>query len=86
MRHILDPAQFHGEAEFGIGYPDFRRIGIGYRHYYQPPIDFLAPVHPRCVFLPDIAALGEGHAVQFGGIAFQPEQIGQLGVALGHAQ
>jgi hypothetical protein len=45
----------------------------------------LPPIHAGGVFLSDIAPLGKGHAVQFDGIAFQPEQIDDFR-AFGHAQ
>ena len=52
----------------------------------QPPIDLLSPVHPRRVFLADEAALAEADAVQFGGIAFEPEDVAELGAAFANAK
>ena len=50
--------------------------------------DLVAMMHPRGVFLPDIAALGIADAVEGVGIAFQPQgfAVAQLRHPLGHAQ
>ena len=56
------------------------------RHDEEPAIDLLPPVHPRGILLADEAALGEADAVQLGGIAFEPEDVAELGAALGDAE
>ena len=52
----------------------------------QPAVDLLPPVHPRGIFLADEAALGEADAVQFRGIAFEPEDVAELGAAFADAE
>ena len=52
----------------------------------QPAVDLGPPVHPRGIFLADEAALGEADAVQLGGIAFEPEEVAELGAAFADAE
>ncbi len=52
----------------------------------QAAVDLGAPVHPRGIFLADEAALGEADAVQFGGVAFEPEDVAKLGAAFADAE
>ena len=52
----------------------------------EPAVDLGSPVHPGGVLLPDEAALGEADAVQFGGVAFEPEDVAELGAALADAE
>ena len=52
----------------------------------QAAIDLLPPVHPRGILLADEAALGEADAVQFRRIAFEPEQVAELGAAFADAE
>ena len=69
--------------------PDNRRARVappsGF-HDDKPAIDLLPPVHPGGILLPDEAALGEADAVQLGGIAFEPEDIAELGPAFADAE
>jgi hypothetical protein len=62
------------------------RAGLGRGHDDEPAVDLLPPVHPRGIFLPDVAALCEADAVQLGGVAFEPEEIAELGAAFAHAE
>ena len=62
------------------------RSRFGGGHDDEPPIDLMPPVHSSGIFLPDEAALGEADAVQLGRVAFQPEQVAQLGPSLANAQ
>jgi hypothetical protein len=83
---VLDPQVIDGKAE-----RDRQRAGGRDRRRAAPrsaAVDLLPPVHPRGVFLPDIAALGEADAVEFGGIAFEPQGCvaAQFGAAFGNAQ
>ena len=71
------------QAEFGIG--DAGAVPLSPDHD-QPAVDLLPPVHPRGIFLADEAALGEADAVQFGGVAFQPEQVAKLRAAFADAE
>ena len=66
------------QSEFRIGRlaPLFGRLGE--RDHYQPPVDLAAPVHPRGVFLADIAAFGKADAIQLDRIGFKPQDIAQL--------
>ena len=73
---------FDREAELGISDAG-ARTGFSGLDHHQPPIDLAPPVHPRGVFLADEAALGEADAVQFGRIAFEPEDVAKLGAAFG---
>ena len=52
----------------------------------QPAIDLRPPVHPRGILLADEAALGEADAVQLGRVAFEPEDVAELGAAFGDAE
>ena len=52
----------------------------------QPAVDLLPPVHPRGILLADEAALGEADAVQLGRIAFEPEDVAELGAAFADAE
>src|SRR5205085_1501697 len=55
-------------------------------HHQEPAIDLLSPIHPRGVLLADEAALGETNSVQLHGIAFEPEDIAELGAAFADAE
>ncbi len=82
---VVDAAMHHRQAELGI----VRRAcaaPLRRAHDDQPPIDLLPPVHPRGILLADEAALGEADAVQLGGIAFEPEDVAELGAAFAHAE
>ena len=46
----------------------------------------MPPVHPRGILLADEAALGEADPVQLGGIAFEPEDVAELGAAFADAE
>src|SRR5438270_6902144 len=68
------------EAELGI--MNARARGGRFRlHHDQSPVDLLPPVHAGGVLLADEAALGEAYTVQFGRIAFEPENVAKLGAA-----
>jgi hypothetical protein len=56
------------------------------RHDDEAAVDLRAVVHPGGIFLADIAALGEADSVQLGGIAFEPEKVGQFRAALSDAE
>ncbi len=64
----------HGEPKLGI-------MGAGAlagrvrRHDHEAPVDLLPVVHPGCILLAHIAALGKADAVQLGGVAFEPERL-----------
>ena len=73
------------QAELGIMDPGPWAGRFGLDHH-QPPVDLRPPVHPRRILLADEAALGEADPVQFGRVAFQPEDIAQLGPALADAE
>src|SRR4051794_14656018 len=60
-----------------------RRIGFD---HYQAAVDLRAPVHPRGILLADEATLGEADAVQFGRVAFEPEQVAELGPPFAHSK
>jgi hypothetical protein len=47
----------------------------------QPAVDLGAPVHAGGVLLADEASLGEADSVELGGIAFEPEDVAELGAA-----
>jgi hypothetical protein len=68
------------QAQPFVEYP---RAGTGgvRRNDQHPPVDLGAPVHPRRIFLADVAALGEAHPVQLGRIAFEPEDVADLPAA-----
>ena len=73
------------EAQFGIvglAALFFRSIE---RNDDQATIDLLAPIHPRGIFLPDIAALGKADAVEIDCIGFEPQYVAQFRPPLGHA-
>ena len=73
------------QAELGIGDAG-ARAGLGAFDHDQPAVDLGAPVHPRGILLADEAALGEADAVQLGGIAFEPEDVAELGAAFADAE
>ena len=76
---------FHGQAELRIMNARARSDGIRFDHD-QAAVDLLPPVHPRGILLADEAALRKTDAVQFGGIAFEPEDVAEFGAAFGDAE
>ena len=82
---IVKPAVLHREIELGIVDAAARSGRIG-RHDEQPPVDLLPPIHPGGILLADEAALGKADAVQFGGVAFEPEQVSKLGASFGDGE
>ena len=76
---------FDRPAEFGIMNSGARARSIAF-HHDEPPIDLLPPVHPGGILLADEAAFAEADAVQFGGVAFEPEDIAELRAAFGDAE
>ena len=72
----------HRQAEVGIG--DANALAAVAFNHQQAPVDLRPPVHPGRILLPDEAALGEADAIQFGGIAFEPQQVAELGRTLAH--
>src|SRR4029079_10746331 len=82
---VIRAPMFDGEADVGVDNLGARPLFRG-RHDHQPTVDLLPPVHPRRVLLADEAALGEADAAQFSGIAFEPEDIGELGAAFADAE
>src|SRR3954470_19273559 len=84
-RQIVDTAMFDREAKLGVVDACARSGSVGLDHD-QPPIDLLPPVHPRGILLADEAALGEADAIQLGGVAFEPEQVAELGAAFANAE
>ena len=87
-RYVVEAQMVDREAEFGIGHAPPVRVRIRERHDQQPARHLLSPVHPRGVFLPDVAALGEAHSVELGRIAFQPQRlpVAEFGAAFGDAE
>ena len=82
---FVEAAVLDGEAELGIGDAGARAGCVGLDDD-QPAVDLGPPVHPRGILLADEAALGETDAVEFGGIAFEPEDVAELGAAFGDAE
>ena len=85
IAQIVDAAMLDRQAEIRINDAG-ARSGFARRHDDQPAVDLLPPVHPRGILLADEAALGEADAVQLGGIAFEPEEVAELGAALADAE
>src|SRR5438128_3819869 len=82
---IVGSAMLHREAELGIMDPRARAGRAGFDRH-QSAVDLLTPVHPRGIFLADEATFGEADAVQFGCVAFEPEDIAKLEAAFGHSE
>ena len=82
----VDPAMLDRQAELADSRTRVRGpVAVAFDHD-QPAVDLLPPVHPRGILLADEAALGEADAVQFGGIAFEPEEVAELGAAFADAE
>src|SRR5437763_15056978 len=82
---IVGAAMLHRQAEVRITNAGARAGLVGFDHD-QPAIDLLAPDHPRGIFLADEAAFREDDAVQFGSIAFEPEDVAKLEAAFGYSE
>src|SRR6185437_10727452 len=79
----VDPRMNDRTVDLGIFDARARAAADGHE---QAAIDLLPPVHPRGIFLPHEAALGEADAVKLRSVAFEPKEIGEFPPSLANAK